>query len=162
MTRKILILLSVLLVVAVAGALADSVRFTGDCNVRTGPGLGYSSIGTVNAYSSLPYKDESSVDYRGVTWYKVSFGGGTGWVSSVYSYITSGGGSYYDTVTAVSGDTYVRVGPGLNYASVDTLYGGQSAPYLGQTSYDSRGVAWYKIRWKGDDLWVSSRYVSLH
>ena len=30
------------------------------------------------------YLDDYSVDERGVTWYKISYNGGTGWVSSRY------------------------------------------------------------------------------
>lgn len=178
MKRKVAAILILALLVFCAGALADSVRFTGDCNVRSGPGLGYSVIGSVNSGSYLTYLDSSSVDYRGVTWYEVSFRGGIGWVSSVYAYITgssgnatygggSGGSSGYsggysssgNTVYAGSGDTNVRTGPGLGYTSVGTLYKGQSATYLGDTSYDSRGVAWYKIRWNGQARWVSSVYT---
>lgn len=181
MKRKIATLLALVFALACAGALADSVRFTGDCNVRSGPGLGYGVIGSVNAGSYLTYLDSAKVDSRGVTWYRVSFGGGSGWVSSVYSYLsgssgsaTYGGGgggnggysskgsdsySSGSTVYAGSGDTNVRTGPGLGYASVGTLYQGQSATYLGETSYDSRGVAWYKIRWNGLARWVSSVYT---
>lgn len=179
-------------------ALASSIYFTGDCNVRSGPGLGYGGIGSVNAGSYLIYLGSSRVDNRGVTWYKVSFGNSVGWVSSVYGRISNasgtatygGGGSqnrrgstWYDSddyddyddddynygkrssgdvVVGVSGDSFVRSGPGLGYGKLGVLYNGQSATYLDQTRYDNRGVAWYLIRWYGDEGWVSSRYTEIY
>ena len=57
----------------------------GNVNVRTGPGLDYASLGYLTEGDMVTYKGESRKDYRGVTWYKVNFGGRTGWVSSKYS-----------------------------------------------------------------------------
>ena len=186
MKKKLFVaLLAALLVSLLAfSALASSIYFTGDCNVRSGPGLGYSKKGSVNRGSYLNYLGTSSVDGRGVRWYKVSFGGGTGWVSSVYGNVTSASGhatygagatgydEYYDDydyddewygdrVYARYGDTHVRTGPGLGYASIGVMYTGGSAAYLGEKKYDSRGVAWYSVRWRGEDAWVSSRYTTI-
>ena len=188
MKRKLFITLlaSMLVSLLACSALASSIYFTGDCNVRTGPGLGYNKKGSVNRGSYLHYLEQSSVDYRGVRWYKVSFGGGSGWVSSVYGNITSNSGyatygaggsdndlyydddgvyadddGYSDYVYASSGDTHVRTGPGLGYGSLGVMYRGEGAVYLGKTRYDSRGVAWYSIRWDGVEAWVSSRYTSI-
>lgn len=203
MKRKMLVaLVAVSLVALLAfGALASSIYFTGNCNVRSGPGLGYGGIGSVNAGSYLTYLGSSRVDNRGVTWYKVSFGNSVGWVSSVYGRITSGSGyatygggggspsrsgsSWYDSddyddyedyddyddsgsrysgdyVRGVSGDSFVRTGPGLGYGKLGVLYNGQRATYLDETRYDNRGVAWYLIRWYGDEGWVSSRYTEIY
>jgi uncharacterized protein YraI len=57
----------------------------GDTNVRTGPGLSYSQLGTLYRGSSATYLGDSSVDDRGVRWYKVRYNGKTGWVSSKYT-----------------------------------------------------------------------------
>lgn len=170
-------------------ALAASVYFTGNSNVRTGPGLDYSSKGSVNRGSYLTFLNDTSYDNRGVAWYKVSFGSGSGWVSSKYSYITDNGGfaSYgaggtggsgysggymgeYDDydgglysrdVHAVYGDTTVRSGPGLNYSKVGTMVKGDGAVYMDHYAIDNRGVKWYYIHWCGMDAWVSSRYTEI-
>ena len=61
------------------------VRATGGVvNVRSGPGLGYDDKGTLLSGSTATYLNEYSVDERGVTWYKISYNGGSGWVSSRY------------------------------------------------------------------------------
>lgn len=181
--------LSMLLVAALMAAFcsvafaASNVYFTGSANVRTGPGLGYSSIGQVKSGSTLPYLGSSSVDNRGVTWYKVSFSGSTGWVSSTYASLTNNGGTAYYASNGTgnsyasgnyytggyaagsvyaTGNAYVRSGPGLNYSQLTTMSSGNYATYLGNTSYDSRGVAWYNVSFNGYTGWVSSTYASLN
>ena len=57
----------------------------GNCNIRTQPNLSASSIGVMYEGETGTYLNQSSVDERGVTWYKVKFDGKTGWVSSRYS-----------------------------------------------------------------------------
>lgn len=176
-----MLLVAALMTVFCSVAFAASyVYFTGHSNVRSGPGLGYSSLGQVNSGSTLPYQGDSSVDSRGETWYKVSFSGGYGWVSSKYSYLTDVGGTsiyaaggsnnayahegYYGANTGsvyATANAYVRSGPGLNYAQLTGMNTGDTAAYLGNTSYDNRGVAWYNISFNGYTGWVSSAYTTL-
>lgn len=66
-----------------------------------------------------------------------------------------------DTVVSDLGDSYLRSGPGLNYAKLDVLEQGDMAEYLGQMSYDERGVGWYNVLFDGESGWVSSRYTRL-
>lgn len=140
---------------------------TGDMNVRTGPGLGYASIGTAYKGTTLTYLDDTSYDNRGVAWYKVSFRNSYGWVSSTYGSLSgassySGGGSYYGTSTVyVSGDSNIRSGPGLGYTLIGTANAGSTLTYLGSTSYDGRGVAWYMVSFGSGSGWVSSTYTVL-
>jgi len=67
-----------------ASALAE-VRTTGDIWMRTGPGLSYETVTSIASGKSLDYLGETSVDERGVAWYKVTNGTNTGWVSSKYA-----------------------------------------------------------------------------
>ena len=177
-----MLLVAILMTAFCSVAFAASyVYFSGHTNVRSGPGLGYSSIGQVNSGSTLPYQGDSSVDSRGVTWYKVSFSGSSGWVSSKYSSLTNNGGtavyaaggsgnsyagnsySSYSNAGSVyaTANAYVRSGPGLNYTQLTGMTTGDYATYLGNTSYDSRGVAWYNVSFNGYTGWVSSAYTSL-
>lgn len=57
----------------------------GDCNIRTGPGNAYETIGALKKDSSVSYAGEFTSDDRGVEWYKIYTTGGTGWVTSVYA-----------------------------------------------------------------------------
>ena len=61
------------------------VEAVGDVNVRTGPDLNYSIMGSVVKGTSLDYLGETSADNRGVVWYKVIYQNAVGWVSSVYA-----------------------------------------------------------------------------
>jgi len=58
-------------------------------NVRTGPGLGYDTIGELTGSTELEFLNETSIDDRGVTWYKVRFKGRDGWVSEKYTKLTT-------------------------------------------------------------------------
>ena len=72
------------LVLMLGTALAE-VRTTGDVWLRTGPGLDYDSIAILKSGKTFDYLGESSVDGRGVAWYRIAAGDKTGWVSSRYS-----------------------------------------------------------------------------
>ena len=50
-----------------------------------------------------------------------------------------------DTVVGEEGDSYVRSGPGRDYAQLGVLGEGETAQYLDSTRYDERGVAWYNV-----------------
>ena len=73
------------LALMLCGASMAEVRTTGDVWMRLGPGLGYDPIASIATGKTLDYLGETSVDDRGVAWYKVSVGDNTGWVSSRYS-----------------------------------------------------------------------------
>ena len=60
-----------------------------------------------------------------------------------------------------TGSVNLRKGPGLGYGKVYAVPRGTKLEYLGKKSTDSRGVVWYKVRYRGSSLWVSSRYSSL-
>ena len=59
----------------------------GKCNIRTGPGLNYDTIGSLKAGRVVRYLGKSQKDNRGVTWYYIEFEGEKGWVSSKYGYL---------------------------------------------------------------------------
>lgn len=150
----------------------------GDSNIRSGPGLDYSTIGSMAKGSGAPYLNESSIDDRGVAWYKIDYNGKTGWVSSRYTTLRSGtwsggttsvsssaqssnssGKSY---VKGTSGKSNLRTGPGLSYSEVGVLHKGETASFLNETSTDDRGVIWYKVSFEGKTCWVSSKYTTLY
>ena len=62
-----------------------TVKATGDLYLRKGPGLGYAETVVMKTGKTAGYLGQSKKDNRGVTWYKVSFNGRTGWVSSRFS-----------------------------------------------------------------------------
>lgn len=57
----------------------------GKSNVRTGPGRGYKSLGTLHRGESARYLHDTETDERGVVWYKIKWNGRDAWVSSMYT-----------------------------------------------------------------------------
>lgn len=86
---SLMLVLVMLCSAAMASAVINSVEiyvdFSGDSNVRTGPGLSYAAIDVAKKGSVRSYLFDSAVDERGVMWYYVGDGDVTGWVSSKYA-----------------------------------------------------------------------------
>jgi len=83
--RVIRILAVVAALMLILGLALAEVRTTGDVWLRTGPGLDYDAVSILSSGKSFEYLGESSVDERGVAWYRISAGGKEGWVSSRYT-----------------------------------------------------------------------------
>ena len=149
---------------------ADGTRYTtGQVNLRTGPGLFYSVITTVGKGVEITITAKATDD-RGVTWYKTTVGGKTGWISSanLSSKAPSGGddssddsGSSTGTKVVATGELTIRKSPDKTSGVVGYMAKGKKGDYLGESKADNRGVVWYKIRYNGMTGWVSSRYSYL-
>ena len=63
-----------------------------------------------------------------------------------------------DSVRPFATPTWVRTGPGLGYKIVDKIYVGNTYS-CSSIKVDSRGVAWYKVRYNGKSGWVSSQHA---
>lgn len=157
--RKLLAaLLIAVLCLSVLSALAESsVKTTGDVNLRKGPGLGYKSIRTIGEGTKLQY-DKTKKDDRGVKWYRVTYKGRTGWVSSKYAKETSSSSSSSSKKIKTTGSVNLRSGPGLGYKSIRSIDSGKTMTY-DKTKKDDRGVVWYHVTYKGKTGWVSSKYA---
>lgn len=157
MMKRLLAMALAAILMLMGAALADGyVEVGANVNVRSGPGLGYDDIGTVYEGDTLEYLDKSSIDNRGVVWYRVDFEGEYGWVSSKYCELF---GEIY--VYATEGQSYIRSYPSLNGRALVILRQDEVAEYMGKTSVDDRGVAWYKVEYDGVTGWVSSKYTTL-
>lgn len=75
--------------------------------------------------------------------------------------------TYTDEYTAkpssayTTGNVSLRTGPGLDYDSTGSIPVGVYMEYLGESSIDERGVAWYYVCYNGRIGWSSSKYVEL-
>ncbi len=160
MKKRIMVLTAVLLLISLllGSALASGyIEAQASANVRSGPGLGYKDIGTIHKGDTLSYENKSSVDDRGVVWYRVDFDGDYAWVSSKYCQLH---GTVY--VQVLDGQqTYIRKSPSLDAKALTVLHEDELAEYMGKTSVDNRGVPWYKVEYDGTTGWVSSRYTIL-
>ena len=137
---------------------APYVEATGSVNLRSGPGLGYKDIGTINKGTTLSYLHQFSTDERGVVWYRVHYKNSSAWISSKYSELI--GASATPWLYATDGKSYLRKAPNLEGQIITTVQKGDAAEYLGTSSIDERGVTWYRVSYRGNTGWVSSRYTS--
>lgn len=64
-------------------------------------------------------------------------------------------------VLAVASPTWVRTSPNLGKNIVDKLTPGNYYTWGGNVSYDSRGIAWYDVRYSGGYGWISSLHGNL-
>ena len=134
----------------------------GSTYVRSSASKSGKILTTLTKGAAATYLGVKQKDSRGVYWYKVSYKGMTGWVSSRYTSTTaSSGSSATGTIKATSGSTYIRADYNKEAEIITTLSKGNSVSYLGETRTDSRGVAWYKVQTKsGKTGWVSSKYTT--
>lgn len=165
MKRFIAIMLTAMLLITVLSATAfagSTYTTTGSCNMRTGPGLDYDVILSMKKGIKLTSSD-AATDERGVKWIKTSYNGKTGWVSTNNlsgNGSTGGGGGATGMYVVITGSCNVRSTPSLDGAKLGSLGEGKSFSHL-DTSTDSRGVKWYKIKYNGSYGWVSSKYSKL-
>ena len=117
-------------------------------NIRSGPGTGYGSVGSLNSGSRVSILEQFT--FSGVKWGCID----KGWISLEYVYIDGTGEDVqYGTVT---GDQLnIRSGPGTGYGSVGTLNSGDDVEIL--YTVEVNGVTWGNIE-KG---WISLDYVDL-
>ena len=156
----ILLILSLLIGTALASGCGTVYGKSGSSNIRTAPSLYGNDIGTLHKGEYATYLGQTEWDDRGVAWYKISFNGTVGWVSSMYTSLdgssprTSTYGSFWTT-----GKVYIRTGPSLNASSIRTIASGERVNNLGRSAVDERGVTWYYVSWDTVTGWISSKYL---
>ena len=137
----------------------------GSVNIRSKAGTSYKVVGSMPSGAYGTCLGTAAKDTRGVVWYKVTYNGVTGWVSSRDSKITnskdSSSGGSSDTVKVVGGDVTIRAKANKTSTKLGYIVEGKVATYLGKTSTDSRGVQWYYISYNGTKGWISSMYSRL-
>lgn len=138
--------------------------------VRSGPGASYRKLGSLAKSKTFTITGKAT-DSSGVTWYRLTYSGKTGYVSAAYvktSSTSNSGNSGGTTVTPTtnmkgtvntkSDPLTVRSGAGANYSRLGTLAKGKTFDITGQAS-DSKGVVWYQLDYNSKKGYVSSRYV---
>lgn len=60
-----------------------------------------------------------------------------------------------------TGNVNLRTGPGLAYDTVTSVSAGEYLDYLGESSVDERGIAWYLVDYNGTNCWISSKFAEL-
>ena len=145
------------------GAVSD-----GPLRVRSGPGTGYSVLGSLATGKSFTVTGKAQ-DSSGTWWYRLTYSGKTGYVSSAYVTTKTESGTEEETKpdtgtkqtgTVFDGPLRVRSGAGTNYDTLGQLSTGKTFDIEG-TAKDSSGTVWYKLTYNGRFGYVSSKYVKV-
>lgn len=150
------LMIAVLCLSAIAALAEGKVTTTTEVNLRKGAGTEYGVIRVVGSGKSLTY-DKTAKDDNGVTWYRVTYKGKTGWIISKYTKVAGNTKDASGKITT-TGNVNLRKGAGLSYTSITSIPTGVVLSY-DKTSKDSRGVTWYRVKYKGKTGWVSSKYA---
>lgn len=138
---------------------------SGNLNVRSGPGVTYSSVAVAGSGDALILLGRNS----NTTWIKVRLANGTeGWVNatlistsialSSLPVLDGGSTSAEPTGTVATGALNIRYGPGSGYNVIATLTQGQPVVLLGRT--ESSG--WAKVRiYNGAVGWANAAYLNM-
>ena len=71
-----------------SGGSGDQVQIVGgNVTIRAKANKTSDKLGYISSGTKVTYLGKSSVDSRGVRWYKIKYDGVTGWVSSMYAKI---------------------------------------------------------------------------
>lgn len=143
MSGKILL---ILIGLASSAWAQTALKATDAVNVRSGPGTGYSILGTVPAghyYVGIS---------RSGDWWKIYFNGSTAWTHGAYWTAVSGTTGVKVTTDVLN----VRSGPGTGYSVIGQAYSGQIYFW---TQYEGLN-GWYKIYFNAGIGYVYGAYVT--
>lgn len=123
--------------------------------VRSGASTSHNILGTVSKGNTVEIKDTQN------GWHKISYNGNDGWVSGKYISFTSAGSSTSTgttqttkTGTITASSLYVRSGASTSHNILGTVTKGNSVEIK-----DTQN-GWHKINYKGNDGWVSGKYIT--
>ena len=140
----------------------------GPLRVRTGPGTSYSVLGSLATGKSFTVTGKAQ-DSSGTWWYRLTYSGKTGYVSSAYVTTKTESGTEEEPKpdtgkkqvgTVFDGPLRVRSGAGTNHDTLGQLSTGKTFDIEG-TAKDSSGTVWYKLTYNGRFGYVSSKYVKV-
>ena len=121
-------------------------------NLRKAASKSSVRLGVVPKGITLSYTDKTTVS--GVTWYKVTYGGETGWIMGTYTNLNSGGSNNGTTgtntvtgkLTITKPGTVVRLTPGGKRSG--TLLAKGSIVDMLDSPVTSGSYTWYKVKLK--------------
>lgn len=133
------------------GSAVGQAQATGNVNVRSGPGTGYSKLGQLKRGETISYTAVSG------GWYEVEYQDGVAYVSGDYLKTVSGGGTGSTASSGskmeATGNVNVRSGPGTKHSKLGQLKRGQEIDNLGTSN------GWVKTTYNGKTAYVSGDYL---
>ncbi len=134
------------------GSVSGTGVITGDyVNMRSGPGTGYTVLGTYNSGTKMTITGQSG------DWYAVSYNGVSGYVYKQYlsqSGVTAEVQSMTETPAVTTAGVNLREGPSTAYTSKGVLSRGTAVTITGKSGQ------WYKVSWSGTSGYIYQDYLS--
>ena len=138
-------------------AFAEQATVTGsEVNVRSGPGMAFSITGSLKRGTVVEVLNRSSD-----SWYQVSWGSGSGYISSAYLQLEAESGTATVTISQDGVPGYIdgmyvslRSGPGTTYSIIGTYSNGKLLTITGSSG------AWKAVTIDGKDGYVFGTYVA--
>ncbi|MBR2666879.1 MAG: SH3 domain-containing protein [Oscillospiraceae bacterium] len=136
--------LAALMAVSVTASAASGVVTDGPLRMRSGPGTSYEILNSLSTGTSAEVLDAAN------GWFKISYGGQTGYVSGDFMTLS-------DPLNGVvSADVLnVRSGPSTDYARIAKLVAGNRLSVTGSSG------TWYQVSLQGQTGYVASEYVTV-
>lgn len=160
--KKLLMAILVLAVLMIPAALAEYTMLTTESvDIRSGPGLEYAVVDTVDENTVMNWEDGVRTDDRGVEWYEISYEDYAGSPTGEY-WLPSDAVDLVGAVILATGDTFLRTGPGLEYDVLEAVDANTFQMWDGDFRDDARGVEWYGVRYFDEDgedetpAWIAS------
>ncbi len=120
------------------------------CNLRTGPGIDYRVI-EVLSEGMLVYKISTAYDEDGDAWFKIDHNGHIGYTAAKYV-------KPLPTVT-VTGDVWMRIGPGKSYDPIIVIPKGTPECYFTGKTRQVLLTTWYEVIYGGHKGFASGKYI---
>ncbi|MBR3787833.1 MAG: SH3 domain-containing protein [Firmicutes bacterium] len=133
--------------------------------VRSGAGSSYKKLGTLAKGKAFTITGKAK-DSSGVWWYRFTYSGKNGFVSSKYVKTVSTASTVTKitdtkgTIATKSDPLTIRSGPGASYSRLGTLAKGKTFAITGKAK-DKSGVWWYQFNFNGKTAYALSKYVTV-
>lgn len=131
------------------GTVLGNLKTIDQVNLRKKASKSSARLGVVPKGITLSFSESSKVS--GVTWYKVTYGGNTGWIMGTYTSLNAGGGGVPSGSNIVTGKvtitkpgTAVRLTPGGKRSG--TLLAKGSVVDMLDSPVTSGSYTWYKVK----------------
>ncbi len=139
-------------------------KTTANVVLRSGASTKYKKLKTIPKGKTVPVYGYMEVP--GLNWYKVRYGGTTGYVRRDYvkTYSTKSSSKYYNYSPDKTGKTtatvVLRSGASTKYKKLKTIPKGKTVPVYGYMEVP--GLNWYKVRYGGTTGYVRRDYVKTY
>ena len=124
-------------------------------HVRSGPGVSYMEIGTMEYGDYTGYIKTEYVN--AVPWFNINYGSTNGWICGLYSSVIESN-SPAQNVADFKNHLHVKANPSTESETIGYIYDGNGYEFI-ETTQDENELYWHKIKFMGEDGLVKQGWV---